>query len=878
MSRTARRSGIAVIAAAIIGVTLALAWPAPLPLVAQEVNSIADPSRARPVRDLPDPYRYVVPPSRISPDAGVVPGDGPPFFREPHLLVNELGMVAVFMETPPANEIGRRGWSCSSERGRTWACTTIPLAAEEGQFVDFADPWLADTRGDPCPTYGAGITLAALRRTGNPTAEGVVAGDNPAQTVAYYSTDMGRTWQGPETIPEPAIDIGPDGSKVTFTGRTYVGYRSFIQTGIYVSRLGTDADPCAFSEPLELTEANDHPRFSSTAEPGAFAVRGVTPGAVTGGSTLTFNRFGPGFETQLRDVPVAGTTPLSLIPAFCTSDGTCRTGADVAQTLMYDPVRDRYHHVYTDRPTPAEGNALDDLVTRYNFSDDGGLTWSLPVAVAGSGAEFSEVGASSLQPTLAWDAARETLLLAYYEKPSKDSLLVELRVRLLGPDDTWTPPVTVDETPYVAYTSPNDDLVVGRPFNGEPENRFGDYFGFQARDGVFHVAHHPLDEDGTGSIAYLSVRYAPAETRDEESEDDDDRDDSDQGPGDEDEGGNGGGDDGDGDEGTEDDGRDPDDRPDDQEREATFVRESGATRTETAAEVSKTGFDQARTVVLARADAYPDALTGAPLATSLDAPVLLTNPDELSDAAAAEIDRLEAERVVMLGGEAAISPGVEQHLVAKGLTVERIGGADRFATAVLIAEELGEGTPSAFLAEGANDDPGRGFPDPLSVAPYAAFTGRPVLLGTRDAVPPVTAAALDKLGVSETVVVGGSAALSEEVFEQLADGGHGPRRLAGADRYATSVAVYSEGVRAGMDPGVLWLATGLDFPDALAAGPTIAELGQTLLLVDGRDLTRSPATEQAIEANRDLIDTVRLVGGTAAISPAVEERIRDLLR
>ena len=62
------------------------------------------------------------------------------------------------------------------------------------------------------------------------------------------------------------------------------------------------------------------------------------------------------------------------------------------------------------------------------------------------------------------------VLLAYYEKSGKADRHVELRVRVLGDDGAFAPPVTVDQTVYVAYASDNDELP-GRPVNPEREDR-----------------------------------------------------------------------------------------------------------------------------------------------------------------------------------------------------------------------------------------------------------------------------------------------------------------------------------------------------------------------------------------------------------------------
>jgi putative cell wall-binding protein len=315
-------------------------------------------------------------------------------------------------------------------------------------------------------------------------------------------------------------------------------------------------------------------------------------------------------------------------------------------------------------------------------------------------------------------------------------------------------------------------------------------------------------------------------------------------------------------------------------QERTVVRRSGPERITTAVEVSRSRFSDggAATVVLARADDYADALTGAPLAARHGGPILLTDRDRLAAATEAEIVRLGATQVVLLGGEAALSPSVAQALQARGLEVERIAGPTRFATAARIAAALGSETQTAFLAEGANADPARGWPDALSAASLAAATGRPVLLATRDALPADTVRALADLGIRETLVVGGSAAVSDAVVAQVQAAGHGPRRLAGATRYETSRAIYEEALRVGLNPAALWLATGRNWPDALAAGPVVAATGGTFLLIDGRDLAGSPPAAALLRELRGRIRHVTVLGGTAAVATDVVDQVRGLLR
>jgi putative cell wall-binding protein len=326
-------------------------------------------------------------------------------------------------------------------------------------------------------------------------------------------------------------------------------------------------------------------------------------------------------------------------------------------------------------------------------------------------------------------------------------------------------------------------------------------------------------------------------------------------------------------------GEDPTEEPTEPPAHERIVRLSGAGRIDTAIAVSEEIFSEADAVVLARAGDYPDALAGAPLARRLDAPMLLTDGDSLSPRTLAEIERLGAETAVLLGGTAALSEQVAQELEDAGVVVDRIDGATRFATAAAIADRFGPSVPTAFLAAGgpppdAPDPAAAGWPDAVAVASYAAYAEAPILLAMRDDLPAETEQALRRLGVTETVIVGGTAAVGDEVEEQVRADGHGPRRLAGPTRYGTSRAIAEEGVSEGMRVSMIWLATGRAFPDALGAGPAAAAGGDSLVLVDPLDLESSPETGTL---TGPVTRRVYILGGTAAISAHVEQQVAERL-
>lgn len=306
----------------------------------------------------------------------------------------------------------------------------------------------------------------------------------------------------------------------------------------------------------------------------------------------------------------------------------------------------------------------------------------------------------------------------------------------------------------------------------------------------------------------------------------------------------------------------------------TSERAFGATRYDTAVDVSKQ-FASATHVVIATGGNYPDALAGAPLAYKMGAPLLLAGPAGLSEAALAEVKRLGATNAVILGGTGAVPEAVRSQLTAAGMpagNIVRIAGADRYDTSRLIALKLqavsgGGSVPLAFVATGAN------FPDALAAAGVAAKMGAPILLVKGDAVPPATASAMGALGVADTVVLGLEGAISSGVAAQLPS----PERLGGADRFGTAASVAAWAVDtsgSGFLAQDLVVATGDNFPDALASGAFAATIDAPTLLVS-EDVPASTST--FIAARKASVQKLYVIGGTSAVSTNVERVLVGLL-
>lgn len=192
-------------------------------------------------------------------------------------------------------------------------------------------------------------------------------------------------------------------------------------------------------------------------------------------------------------------------------------------------------------------------------------------------------------------------------------------------------------------------------------------------------------------------------------------------------------------------------------------RIGGADRFEVSAAVSAETFPEHPTVAYVASGAdFPDALAGGAAAGLDRAPVLLTRKDAVPVAVTAELTRLKPDRIVLLGGLAAVSEEAESHLRLIAPTT-RLSGADRFAVSASVSHESFPvvRTDTVYIASGES------FPDALAGSPAAVTTWAPVLLARRDSLPQVTLDELDRLRPSRIVVLGGPAAISALTMNQL---------------------------------------------------------------------------------------------------------------
>ena len=314
-------------------------------------------------------------------------------------------------------------------------------------------------------------------------------------------------------------------------------------------------------------------------------------------------------------------------------------------------------------------------------------------------------------------------------------------------------------------------------------------------------------------------------------------------------------------------------------RPAGTWRLAGRDRFETSAEVAYHHWNTVDAVVIASADDFVDALTAVPLAKHLNAPLLLTPPDQLDPAVYEYLltRNPSPATVYVIGGEAAVGPQVVEDLLRLRIPadgIKRVSGSNRYQTSVAVSKELvavtGEQPTMAVVATGER------FPDVLAVGPVAANYGPdrspvPLLLTEIARLPDEVGAYLTEAGITQTLIAGGTEAVSDAVAAQLPS----PTRVGGRER--TETAAMLADVLAdlvGAPATAATIATAGDFPDAMAVGPPGGRDGVPTLLVYPGGLSASPPTTRWL-SEHDLRQ-VYVAGGFAVVPQAVAVDIESL--
>lgn len=292
-------------------------------------------------------------------------------------------------------------------------------------------------------------------------------------------------------------------------------------------------------------------------------------------------------------------------------------------------------------------------------------------------------------------------------------------------------------------------------------------------------------------------------------------------------------------------------------------RLSGADRYATAADVSKDRYKNSDTVILANGSNFYDIAPASTLSAALNAPLLLTQPEVLPNVTKAEINRLKAENVIVIGGQNSVSNNVADQL--SGLDVSRIDGADRNATAVNIAKEVRKSGVKSNTAVVVNGDV---FADGLVMASVAIKNNAPLLFTDSTNLPKTTSDAISSFNVNNVYVGGGENTISKGVLNALEV--NKVTRVAGESRYETA----TEAAKlTNPNASHVVLTNGLDFVDALVAVPFANKIDSPLLLVTPESVPG--ATLNFV--SKDSVKEATIVGGVKSVSESVQKTVAGIL-
>ncbi len=232
----------------------------------------------------------------------------------------------------------------------------------------------------------------------------------------------------------------------------------------------------------------------------------------------------------------------------------------------------------------------------------------------------------------------------------------------------------------------------------------------------------------------------------------------------------------------------------------------------------------------------------------------------------AEINRCILGHLI-IGSSGVVSAGIEQQSRRSlGVTVARLAGADRFATAGVVADAVKARLGSVDTIVVAN---GMTYADALAVAPLAAAKGWPILLTRTASLPSPTASAVTRMGASSSLIVGGAVVVGPGVQSALPS----PVRKGGANRYETCALVADYAASLGMTYEYFGTTVGTNFPDALAAGPLFAQKNGIMLLTAPTSVA-APVSSR-ISANKAAVASFVVIGG--AVKQATVDTMSSLM-
>ncbi|MDR1088509.1 MAG: cell wall-binding repeat-containing protein, partial [Coriobacteriales bacterium] len=203
-------------------------------------------------------------------------------------------------------------------------------------------------------------------------------------------------------------------------------------------------------------------------------------------------------------------------------------------------------------------------------------------------------------------------------------------------------------------------------------------------------------------------------------------------------------------------------------------------------------------------------------------------------------------------------------------TFSRLHGTSRYETSAAISRAaLPGGTDTVILAVGTN------YPDALAASALAGLgtdsgVDVPILLTAPGFLSTAARDEINRLGATNVIIVGGTAAVGASVEEELLlqTTATNITRYGGTDRYATALEIYQAGV--GRWSNVAIIATSEGFADALSISPYAYMAHAPVFLAHSVTGLTYP---EALAISTGRFDKIIIVGGTAVVPALVERQI-----
>jgi putative cell wall-binding protein len=312
--------------------------------------------------------------------------------------------------------------------------------------------------------------------------------------------------------------------------------------------------------------------------------------------------------------------------------------------------------------------------------------------------------------------------------------------------------------------------------------------------------------------------------------------------------------------------------------DTTWTRLYGPTRYQTMDQIVRKGWTGADVAIIATGENFPDALAASALAGVLDAPVILTSSQTLSPEASSLLKDLGVKKVYVVGSSVVVSDNIFNQIKAIVPDTTRSFGADRFATAEQIYYAgQGSWSKTAIISTSHN------YADALSISPFAFAEKAPIFLAdATGGLTPSTVTAIKSGSFDKIVIVGDAKVVPDKVKVQLGYAANNDTtfiRLGGADRYKTSALIVEYSVSHSSHLGFqgLSVATGNNFPDALAGG-AFGGRGGSVLLLAAENSMGTYGIDAVVKAHHLEIGTGYFLGSETVVPQSLAAKFQAAAR